>query len=368
MDFKHFQPLNLLLSYRLHVQLSCMRKSLLFLLAFCLSTTLLAQRGKPYVEIITKDTKTSLRGLSVVSDRVVWVSGSNGTVGKSTDGGKTWKWLVVKGFEKRDFRDIEAFSASTAIIMAIDTPAYILKTVDGGGSWKVVYENKTPGMFLDAMAFWNEDAGIVLGDPIEGRFFIARTFDGGNSWFEIPNNYKPAADSGEACFAASGTNVRPLDRNEAVFVTGGLKSRVFIRDTAIQLPIIQGKETTGANSISVLDANKLKGGTTMMVVGGDFNNPKATEANCFYTTDRGKTWTAPKRGPLGYRSSVEYLSKTHVITCGITGVDYSTDSGKNWEGISTEGFHVVRIAKRGSAIFLAGSNGKIGKIVYGSKR
>ena len=345
-----------------------MRKLFFFLLACSLTFFSFAQNKLPKVQVLTKDTKTSLRGLSVVSDRIVWVSGSNGTVGKSTDGGETWKWMVVKGFEKRDFRDIEAFDATTAVIIAVDAPAYILKTVDGGQSWKAVYENKTEGMFLDAMAFWNENAGIVLGDPIGGKFFVARTFDGGNSWMEIPDNYKPAADSGEACFAASGTNIRPLDRDEAVFVTGGLKSRLFIRDSAITLPITQGKETTGANSVAVLDANRLHGGTTLMVVGGDFNNPTSTEANCFYTTDRGKTWTAPKKGPLGYRSSVEYLSKTHLITCGITGVDYSTDGGKTWDGISTEGFHVTRIAKSGSAIYLAGSNGKIGKVVYGQKK
>ncbi len=345
-----------------------MQKHLLFLLACCLSLFSFAQNKLPKVEILTKDVKTSLRGLSVVSDRVLWVSGSGGTVGKSTDGGDTWKGGVVKGFETRDFRDIEAFDATTAVIMAVDAPAYILKTVDGGLSWKVVYENKKEGMFLDAMSFWNENAGIVLGDPIGGKFFIARTFDGGDSWKELPESYKPAADSGEACFAASGTNIRPLDRDEAVFVTGGLKSRMFIRDTAINLPLVQGKETTGANSVAVLDAGRLHGGTTMMVVGGDFNDPKSAVNNCFYTTDRGKTWMAPKRGPLGYRSSVEYLSKKHLITCGITGVDYSTDGGKTWDGISTEGFHVVRIAKRGAAIFLAGSNGKIGKVVYGGRR
>ena len=40
--------------------------------------------------------------------------------------------------------------------MAVDAPAYILKTIDGGETWKIVYENKTDGMFLDAMEFWNE--------------------------------------------------------------------------------------------------------------------------------------------------------------------------------------------------------------------
>lgn len=352
----------------LQVQSTRMQKLLFFLLASFLFLSVAAQNKLPAIEVLTKDTKTSLRGLSVVNDRVVWVSGSNGTVGKSTDGGETWKWMVVQGFEKRDFRDIEAFDAATAVIMAVDAPAYILKTNDGGQSWKAVYENKTAGMFLDAMSFWNELSGIVIGDPVGGKFFIARTFDGGNNWQEIPDAYRPVADSGEACFAASGTNVRPLDRDEAVFVTGGLRSRLFIRDSAILLPLLQGKETTGANSVAVLDNNKVKGGTTMIVVGGDFNNPTSSEGNCFYTTNRGKTWTAAKKGPNGYRSSVEYLSKTHLITCGLTGVDYSTDGGKTWDGISTEGFHVARIAKNGSAIYLAGGNGKIGKVVYTKKK
>lgn len=335
---------------------------LIFLLA--LAQFCFAQKKLPEVKVLTKDTKTSLRGLSVVNDRVVWVSGSNGTIGKSTDGGESWKWMVVKGFEKRDFRDIEAFDGTTAIIMAVDAPAYILKTVNGGESWKVVYENKTTGMFLDAMEFWNEQAGIVIGDPIDGRFFIARTFDGGNSWQEIPNDFKPKADSGEALFAASGTNIRVLDKDEAVFVTGGLSSRVFIRDVATKTPLLQGRETTGANSIAVLDHHTRKGGRTLIVVGGDFNQPASDSLNCFLSTDRGKTWKASRKPPHGYRSAVEFLSKTHVISCGINGVDYSFDGGNTWKWISKEGFNACRIAKNGSAIFLAGGNGKIGKVVY----
>ncbi len=316
------------------------------------------------VEVLTSGTNTSLRGLSVVTSNVIWVSGSNGTVGKSTNGGKNWKWMVVKGFEKTDFRDIEGFDASTAVIMGVAEPAYILKTTDGGDSWKVVYENKTKGMFLDAMEFWNEDAGIVIGDPIDGRFSISRTFDGGNTWKDIPIDKRPLADSGEACFAASGTNIRALDKDEAVFITGGLKSRLFKRDKKILLPIVQGSETAGANSISVWDDNKRKGGNKMVVVGGDFNDPASAEKNCFITDNGGKTWYAPKTNPHGYRSCVEFVSKKDIFTCGLTGVDYSPNGGKSFNWISKESFHVCRIAKKGSSIFLAGSNGKIGKIVW----
>jgi hypothetical protein len=73
---------------------------------------------------------------------------------------------------------------------------------------------------------------------------------------------------------------------------------------------------------------------------------------------------APKEPPHGYRSCVEYLSKDDVLSCGINGVDHSFNGGKVWSLISKEGFNVCRIAKIGTAIFLAGNNGKIAKIVW----
>ncbi|MEO6720252.1 MAG: oxidoreductase [Ferruginibacter sp.] len=309
------------------------------------------------VKLLTTGTKTSIRGLSVVDDRVLWVSGSNGMVGRSVDSGNTFKWMTVKGFEKTDFRDIEAFDESAAIIMGIAEPAYMLRTMDGGETWKVVYENKAKGMFLDAMEFWNENSGIVIGDPINGKFFIARTFDGGMHWQDIPAQNYPIADSGEACFASSGTNIRKLNKQEAVFVSGGLKSNVFIRDKKILLPIIQGTGSTGANSVAI------KNEKTLAVVGGDFTTKDAATKNCFITKDGGNTWIAPAVPPHGYRSCIEYLGKKNWISCGLNGVDYSTDEGNTWTWVSKESFHVCRKAKKSKAVFFAGGGGRIGKLV-----
>lgn len=310
------------------------------------------------VTLLTSGTKTSMRGLSVVDDKTIWVSGSGGSVGRSLDAGVTWKWMVVKGFEKNDFRDIEAFDGLTAVIMGIADPAYILKTVDGGENWKVVFENKTKGMFLDAMEFWNIQSGIVIGDPVNGKFFIARTFDGGSTWQDIPKENYPRADSGEACFASSGTNVRKLTKEEAVFVTGGLTSHLIRRDHKMELPIIHGTESTGANSIAVKDFK------TMMVVGGDFNAKDATAKNCFITKNAAKSWTAPEVAPHGYRSCVEYISGKKWVTCGLNGVDYTKDDGKTFTLISTDGYHVCRKAKKGNAVYFAGGGGRIGKLEY----
>lgn len=321
----------------------------------------------PSVEILTSGTKSSLRGLSVVNDNILWVSGSGGTVGKSSNGGKTWKWITVPGFEKTEFRDIEGFDANVAVVMGIGEPAYILKTNDGGDSWKVVYENKQKGMFLDAMDFCNQREGIVIGDPIGGKAFIALTHDSGNNWEEVlPASNHVSLDTGEAFFAASGSNVKLFENGHYFLVSGGTRSRLTGPSGTTQLALLQGKESTGANAIDIFDAGiAIKEGRRMVIVGGDFAADSSREKNCLYTTDGGKTWKEPKTPPHGYRSCVEYISKKDLLACGLNGVDYSGDGGMTWRLISSEGFHVVKIAKVGRSIYLAGNKGRVAKVHIG---
>ena len=40
---------------------------------------------------LTSKEKISLRGLNVVNNNIIWASGSNGHVAKSTDGGKNFE-------------------------------------------------------------------------------------------------------------------------------------------------------------------------------------------------------------------------------------------------------------------------------------
>lgn len=331
-----------------------MKKLFLLFIIFFVADMISAQT----IEILSTNNKSSLRGLSVVDSKNIWVSGSNGTVGKSIDGGINWEWMKVKGFENSDFRDIEAFDRSTAIIMAIGSPAYIMRTTDGGKNWNIVYENHDPEIFLDAMEFWNDQSGIAIGDPIHNKFQIMRTFDGGKTWREIPEENKPLADNGEACFASSGTNIRKLNRSEAIFISGGITSHLFIKNEKIKLPMASGKSSTGANSIAI------KNNSIMIVTGGDYNLKNGTDSICIISHDGGKSWTFPEKGPAGYRSCVEYISKQNWITCGLNGVDFSNDDGKNWSTISKQSFHVGRKAKKGKEVFLAGNDGTIGKLIF----
>ncbi|MDF2190191.1 oxidoreductase [Paraflavitalea sp. CAU 1676] len=310
----------------------------------------------PKVQLLTSGTETSLRGLSVVNDKVVWVSGSKGKVGRSVDGGVTWQWTTVPGFEKRDFRDIEAFDEKTAVIIAIAEPANILRTEDGGATWTTVFTDTTKGMFLDAMDFADNKKGIVVGDPIDGKVYLATTSDGGKSWAKLKAVTIPAKE-GEGFFAASGTNIVYEKNGLFSAVSGGKVSRFVDPRNTFVLDITQGREMTGPNSIATH-------GQHAAIVAGDYENNKDTTKNCLISFDGMKTWQAPVKGPKGYRSCVIYLDERSLVTCGTAGIDISTDGGKYWHFISPEAYHVCQKAKKGKAVFFAGGNGRIAKLVH----
>jgi photosystem II stability/assembly factor-like uncharacterized protein len=270
-----------------------------------------------------------------------------------------WDWITVPGYEARDFRDIEAFDENTAVIMAIAQPAHILRTENGGKSWNLVYENKTKGMFLDAMDFSSDRKGIVVGDVVNGHLFVARTKDGGRTWREAPLSDLSKADSTEGCFASSGTNVRLGANGDYHFVTGGRKSRIISNKSSGVLPFDNSRASTGANSLAVERDSQL-----MIVVGGDFAADSIRAKTCFFSKDAGRTWAVPLKPPYGYRSCVEFISPGQAIACGLNGVDVSTDGGETWKSISGESFHACRKAKKGTAVFLSGNNGRIGKLVF----
>src|SRR5690606_25296368 len=114
-------------------------------LSIFIGTMCCAQTFTPLVENIS----ASFRGMSTVGKKIVWVSGSNGTVGFSKDEGKYLHWVNPTGYERFDFRDMYAFSVMEAVIVDAGFPAVILCTTNAGKTWEQVYENKHPDIFLD---------------------------------------------------------------------------------------------------------------------------------------------------------------------------------------------------------------------------
>src|SRR6185295_13949385 len=120
------------------------------------ASLLLITFATPRWTIQTSGVAARLRGVSAVSERVAWASGSGSTVLRTTDGGQTWQKLHVSD-ETLDFRDVDAIDAQTAYILSIGNgPASrIYKTTDAGKTWKLQFKNDEEKAFLDAMSFWD---------------------------------------------------------------------------------------------------------------------------------------------------------------------------------------------------------------------
>lgn len=308
----------------------------------------------------TSGATAQLRGVSAVTELVAWASGSNGTYLRTTDGGLTWTVGTVPGASALDFRDIEAIDAHTAYLLA--TAGKIYKTTDGGKHWALQYDNPSPGIFLDAFAFWDDQHGIALGDPMNGRFLLIATRDGGKNWNPVASANLPPSIEGEAAFAASGTCLAVGGKQLAWFGTGGRMARVF-RSTDQGLtwkvsttPITSGADSTGIFSVAFRDA---KHG---IAVGGDYKKPDETNSNAARTTDGGATWNAIASGPGGYRSCVAFVPGTaKLIAVGQAGSDISIDGGASWKALGKEGYHSISFARSGSG-WVAGADGRIAKI------
>lgn len=306
---------------------------------------------------------TSLRGLSVVDDSVAWVSGSNGWVGSTQNRGQNWRWQQVLGFEDMDFRDIEAFSASEAILLSAGSPLVILKTTDGGQSWLEMHRDDRPDIFFDGMDITADGRGLAYGDPIDGYFQLLRTTDYGVTWQDISNETQLIAAEGEAGFAASGTGIRVLERGDVFIATGGhvsnlLHSSDFGATWAVySTPMLQGSPSRGIFSIAF--HNQKEG----VAVGGDYRVDILRENAVWLTVDGGQSWQKPKSGTRGYRSTVEYIDShgKQILAAGTSGVDYTKDGGSIWQAVSDESFHVVRRSKEKSSnwVLLAGAGGRI---------
>jgi photosystem II stability/assembly factor-like uncharacterized protein len=308
----------------------------------------------------------SIRGISVVNDSVVWISGSGGKFARTIDGGKSWQWDSVAGASNCDFRDIQAFNSDTALVLSAGFPARIYKTRDGGHSWYETYSDTTPGVFFDAMDFWNEKSGVAISDPLPDGLLLIETHDGGESWKRLPPGNMPELLKGEAFFAASGTCLFAVGDSGICFVSGGSAGRVFISPNGgkswnvSNTPLLQGKPTQGIFSIAIFNPR------TAFIVGGDYENPTMAENTAAYTTDGGRTWKLPEILPSGgFNSCVRYVPKTngkYLMAVGTQGTHLSKDKGKTWQLLDSLPFHTLQFEKKGKFGWVAGSGGRVARI------
>lgn len=324
------------------------------------------------------------RGLYVTAANHIWISGTQGRVLRihapnietNTKTSHTTTPSEIQfhidtfytPFPNKDFRDIWALDDQTAVAMSIADSAVIIKTQDGGRTWKTVYHNETPGIFLDVIDIDPKTGiGIVLGDPLsdtlleknqsptfttdnqnpttkqhgystkspnnthKSKHFIALfTTDFGSHWIQIPlSNWSIPVDTLESFFAASGTSLQIIssDANPkrkryslTVGFAGGGEHPQFhittLRYSTQKKPTDQWKFQNLPTQPMGLKGGSAWGcyGLTIhafskgIAVGGNYAVPNfrgdSTGAVAVYTNNILNKWNPSITPPMGYRSGV----------------------------------------------------------------
>jgi len=317
------------------------------------------------------DPDQSFRGLDAVDRRTAWVTGGSltdggpGKVFRTTDGGRTWQDVSPPETGGLEFRDVEARSARTAVILAIGQgdASRIYRTTDGGTTWDTTFVNDDPAAFYDCMAFYADGRhGLALSDPVDGKFRILATRDSGRSWSVLPSGGMPEAPT-EFGFAASGDCLVTAGHT-AYFGSGGGAARVFRSDdlgrtwTAHDSTIPPG-ESAGVFALAFRTSHQ------GIAVGGDFADP-ADGVDAVAVTHNGSTWR--NVGDLTHLAEdVAYLpGRGHrLVVTGesgdVMGTSVSLDDGRTWRRVSDTGYHTLDCTHDGSC-WAAGGDGRVARL------
>jgi hypothetical protein len=306
----------------------------------------------------------SYRGLSVAGRNLAWVSGSKGTVLRTTNGGKSWDTLNPVGFENKDFRDIHAADKKHAIIMSSGDSGVLLSTHNGGKNWKVIYSDYREGVFFDAFDVRKQQLALV-GDGIEScKMYIVKAnapFDSGRfsaftfftkfSHREFHKGVMP--DSTSSYYAASGTNVQWTGKN--------MFSIIPIMDNKSEFFAVSNNWSWRRGKLLPFKNQKAGGAygfyqvrKKIVAVGGSFYKPNDGDSAACYSHDGGQNWFPSSTTPGGYRSGVcAHRSGKIWICTGPNGTDLSRDAGQNWTNLKKLiGYNVCHIS--GNNLWLAG--------------
>jgi len=311
-------------------------------------------------------TNALLIAVSPVDDRVVWVSGAQGTWLRTTDGGTNWHSGVVAGADSLQFRDVYAIDESTAYLLSIGSGSQsrIYKTTDAGQHWTPQFINRDSAGFYDCMDFWDAQRGVVIGDSQAGQIAMLLTTDGGAHWNRVPPSTLPPAQPQEGSFAASGTCVVTRPGGRAWIVASNavharmLHTADYGRTWAVDTMPITTRAASGPQSVGFRDDRN------GFALGGG-NAAAANDVLSAISSDGGRTWSARSRPPLrtGVWGGV-YVPDTRpptIVAVGPSGAVFTRDDARSWTTIDTLNYWSVGFASP-RAGWAVGTRGRITKL------
>jgi hypothetical protein len=338
-------------------------------------------------------TTAGLRGIDSVDGTVAWASGTGGTVLRTTDGGAHWQRCAVPDAAKDgttlDFRGVQAWDATTAIVMASGPgdKSRLYKTMNGCKTWTLLFKNPdAPNGFFDSLSVFFRSFqdgkpsgyGLLLGDPVGGRFVLFDSSIAGGGWTRIRSKGLAVPGRDSAAFAASNSCLTSYYKDTFGFVTGGKPGAYLSRlqyghgswrddgkthelvPLKVRLPLASDGESAGAFAIARhLWSTGAESAPIIIhiAVGGDYAKPSESVGTAAWSSDDGEHWTASTTPPHGFRSAVQWSEALKAwITAGTNGSDISRNDGKTWQPLDDGNWNALSLP------FAVGPNGRIARL------
>ena len=288
--------------------------------------------GKPinYATASALAAKKLLLDVTRANGRIIAV-GEFGHIVYSDDDGETW--TQSNKVETQVTLTSVSFP-SKEVGFAVGHDAVIVKTVDGGENWEIIYEDFDAETPLLSVFFDTPSHGMAMG----AFGYLIETNDGGDTWDQRPivadeeddfhlNDSFQAADGGLWIAAEFGTVYHSAD--------GGV---TFSR---IQTPY----EGSFWGGMGVSDG-------TVLIYG--------MRGNVYRTSDNGGTWTKVETGVTKSFGGSVQLEDGTIVLAGLNGaISYSTDMGQSFQTVSRadrEGYNAV-IGVKDDQIAIFGESG-----------
>jgi photosystem II stability/assembly factor-like uncharacterized protein len=264
-----------------------------------------------------------LRAVYFLDQNRGWVAGSSGTLLETSDGGQTWRKLLP--LTKDNLRDVYFANERVGWLVAErdvlklktnDEPrTYLLKTEDGGFSWRRVFLNGSDvNARLVRAVFADAERGWVFGET--GVVFA--TSDGGAHWVRQPSPTKHLllggafADYAHGWLVGAGATILQTSDGGMTWQSGNVRDGDGARFTAASF------------------------------IGNSLGWAVGTAGRVFATTDGGRTWFEQRSNVTDDLSDVKFIDASEGWAVGAQGMLlHTTDGGLHWSAASSGTSHAL---------------------------
>ncbi len=270
-------------------------------------------------DFIFDNTNAWIKSLTFSDTLHGFAVGLNGTMARSLNGYTNWTYVtppVVTNYNKVVYADTQTLFAVGGNRYN-DSIQVILKSVDGGMSWSVSYNQ--PGKWLKSVHFFDTQTGIAVGDS--GT--ILKTTNGGTNWAPV------------AAPVARNFNALTFISSNTGFIVGGKESNDSIRTIL--------KTVNGGNSWSVVIDEPGAWLTDVTFVTPFIGYAVGYRATLYKTVDGGQNWipqTIPPATGNEKLTSIKFNDSNFGLIGGDAGNAFVYTNTPQPEAYSGQGFYV----------------------------